>query len=326
MKSYELDTNAPINEEGTTVNDTATLSLDKKKNSQKRAQAVEPTPEPTPAPQDGTVSPAADKTDDVVTNVTAPEENPTNSILGAAADVANTQATRTPVGKKVKEAPKARVATAPELLAKAREFAATLDPQVRTGKMSRVAFVRELALWDERALTRGDVLTITSDQALGISPATASTQFQFARSSRYDAAATKGVDREAEIAARAAKKMEEAQAKIKARAEREVQNRLDREAKEAERVKAAEDREAERRANHEAKEAQRVKAANEREDMRRAARDAKEAARIKAAKERDEMRDALREAMLKANREAREAAEKEVQARLAGVTGKTDAE
>jgi len=38
------------------------------------------------------------------------------------------------------------------------------------------------------------------------------------------------------------------------------------------------------------------------------------------------MRDALREAMLKANREDREAAEKEVQARLAGVTGKTDAE
>jgi len=287
MKSYDLDSNAAIIEEGTTVTDTATMS------------------------------PAADKTDDVITNVTAPEEKPADSILGAAEDVASEQSKRTTIGKKVKEAPKARVVTSPELLAKAREFAATLDPLVRTGKMSRVAFVRQLALWDERSLTRGDVLTITSDQALGISPATASTQFQFARSSKFDAAATKGNDREAEIAARTAKKLEEAQAKVKARAEREVQNRLEREAKEAERVKAAEEREAMRRANHEAKEAQRVKAANEREEMRRAARDAKEQARIKAAKERDEMRDALREAMLKQNREAREAAEKEVQARLA---------
>jgi hypothetical protein len=72
MKSYELDTNAPILEEGTTVTDTATLS------------------------------PAADKTDDVTTDVTAPEEG-SNSILGAAEDVANTQATRTTIGKKVKE-------------------------------------------------------------------------------------------------------------------------------------------------------------------------------------------------------------------------------
>jgi len=295
MKSYELDTNAPILEEGTTVTDTATLS------------------------------PAADKTDDVTTDVTAPEEG-SNSILGAAEDVANTQATRTTIGKKVKEPATKRVATSPELLAKARDFAATLDPLVRTGKMSRVAFVRQLALWDEKSLTRGDVLTITSDQALGISPATASTQFQFARSNRFNEAADRGTDREAEIAARTAKKLEAAQAKIKARAEREAQNRLDREAKEAERAKAAEDREAERRANHEAKEAARVKAANEREEMRRAARDAKEAARIKAAKERDEMRESLREAMLKANREAREQAEKEVQARIAAAAGKSTEE
>jgi hypothetical protein len=275
--------------------------------------------------EDATMSPAADRTDPANTNVTAPEEGTGNSILDAADDVAKQQAKRTTVGKKEKEAPK-RVVTSEEVLNRAREYAATLDPLVRTGKLSRVAFVRRLSLWEDKALTRGDVLNITSDQALGISPATASTQFQFARSPRFAEHVERSTDRSDDAEARAAKKLADAQAKVKARAEREVQNRLAREAKEAERAKAAEEREAQRRANHEAKEAARMKAAREREEMRREAREAKEAARIKAAQEREEMRDALREAILKANREAREQAEREAQARIAAAAGKSDDE
>jgi len=270
-----------------------------------------------------TMSPAADKTDDVITNVTAPEEKP--SILGAAEDVASEQSKRTTLGKKVKEEPK-RVKTSDEVIQRAKEYAATLDPQVRTGKMSRVAFVRHLALWEEQALQRGDVLQITSDQALGISPATASTQFQFARSNRFTEHQERSTDRSSDAEIRAARKLEAAQAKVKARAEREVQYKLDREAKEAARAKAADEREAMRRANLEAKEAQRVKAANEREQMRRDAREAKEQARIKAAREREEMRDAMHEAILKAKREAREAAEREAQAKLEAAAGAKDEE
>jgi hypothetical protein len=294
MKSYDLDSNATIIEEENIVNDTATLS------------------------------PAADKTDDVVTDITAPEDKPAgNSILDAASAVAGEQAKRTTVGKKVKEEPK-RIKTDDEVLARAKEYAASLDPEVRTGKMSRVAFVRHLALWEDKVLQRGDVLTITSDQALGISPATASTQFQFARSARFTEHQERSTDRDSDAEIRAARKLAAAQEKVKARAEREVKYRLEREAKEAARAKAADEREQMRRANLDAKEAQRVKAANEREQMRKDAREAKEAARLKAARERDEMRDSLREAMLKANREAREQAEREAQAKIAAAAGQKE--
>jgi hypothetical protein len=296
MKSYDLDSNATINEEENIV-----------------TQAI---------------SPAADKTDDVITDITAPEEQPaSNSILDAASDVANEQSKRTTLGKKEKEEAPKRVPTDPAVLARAKEYAASLDPQVRTGKMSRVAFVRHLALWEEKALQRPDVLQMVSDQALGISPATASTQFQFARSNRWTEHQERTSDRQSDAEIRAARKLEDAQAKLKARAEREVQNRLEREEKEAARAKAADEREQMRRANIEAKEAARVKAANEREEMRRANLEAKEAARLKAAKERDEMRDALRESILKANREAREKAEQEAAARVAAraaAAGKAD--
>ena len=169
-------------------------------------------------------SPAADKTDDVITNVTAPEEHPVaaaDSIMGAAEKVAGEQAKRTTVGKKEKEEPR-RVKTADDVLARAREHAKNLDKLVRTNQMSKVDFVRALALWEDKALTRGDALTITADRELGIAPATVSTQFQYARSQKWDAHQERAEKRSTEAEAREAKKKADEEAKAKAKADKEA--------------------------------------------------------------------------------------------------------
>jgi len=203
-------------------------------------------------------SPAADKTDDVITNVTAPEEHPVaadkpaDTILGAAEQVASEQEKRTTVGKKEKEEPK-RVKTADDVLARAREFAKGLDKKVRVNEMSKVDFVRALALWENRALTRGDALTITADRELGISPATVSTQFQYARSAKWDAHQERAEKRVTETEAREAKKKADEEAKAKAKEEREAKAKAAAEEKEAAKVKAEADKKAKAEAEAKAK-------------------------------------------------------------------------
>lgn len=202
-------------------------------------------------------SPAADKTDVVVTNVTAPEEHPTaadNSIMGAAEKTASEQEKRTTVGKKEKEEPK-RVKTSDDVLARAREHAKNLDKLVRTNQMSKVDFVRDLALWEDKALTRGDALTITADRELGISPATVSTQFQYARSAKWDAHQERAEKRSTEAEAREAKKKADEEAKAKAKADREAAAKAKAEEKEAAKKKAEEEKAAKAKADAEAKEA-----------------------------------------------------------------------
>lgn len=197
------------------------------------------------------INPAADKTDEVVTNVTAPEEHPVaadkpaDTILGAAEQTANEQAKRTTVGKKEKEEPK-RVKTDDAVLARARDHVKKLDKLVRTNQMSKVDFVRDLALWDERALTRGDALALTAESELGISPATVSTQFQYARSAKWDAHQERAEKRATEAEERAAKKKADEEAKAKAKADREAEakTKAEAKAKEAEEAKAKKEAEA----------------------------------------------------------------------------------
>ena len=204
------------------------------------------------------ISPAADKTDDVVTNVTAPEEHPVaadkpaDSIMGAAEQTASEQAKRTTVGKKEKEEPK-RVKTSDDVLAQAREFAKGLDKNVRVNQMSKVDFVRALALWNNRALTRGDALTITADRELGISPATVSTQFQYARSAKWDAHQERAEKRGSEAEAREAKKKADEEAKAKAKADREAAAKQKADEKEAKAKADKEAKEAKAKADAEAK-------------------------------------------------------------------------
>jgi colicin import membrane protein len=206
------------------------------------------------------INPATDKTDEVITNVTAPEEHPVaadkpaDTILGAAEEVASEQSKRTTIGKKEKEEPK-RAKTADDVLARAREFAKGLDKQVRTNQMSKVDFVRALALWEDRALTRGDALTITADRELGISPATVSTQFQYARSTKWDAHQERASQRMTDAEAREAKKKAAEEAKAKAKEEREAKAKAAAEAKEAAKQKAEEERKAKAEAEAAKKEA-----------------------------------------------------------------------
>lgn len=210
-------------------------------------------------------SPAADKTDEVVTNVTAPEEHPVaadaakpaDSILGAAEEVASEQAKKTTIGKKEKEEPK-RVKTDDAVLTRAREFAQGLDKKVRTNQMSKVDFVRALALWENRALTRGDALTITADRELGIAPATVSTQFQFARSSKWDDHLERAEKRKADEEAREAKKKADDEAKAKAKDEREAKQKAAAAEKEAAKAKAKADADAKAKAKAEAEEAKKT--------------------------------------------------------------------
>jgi hypothetical protein len=203
-------------------------------------------------------SPAADKTDEVITNVTAPEEHPVaadESIMGAAEKVASEQSKRTTVGKKEKEEPK-RVKTADDVLARAREHAKNLDKLVRTNQMSKVDFVRALALWEDKALSRGDALTITADRELGISPATVSTQFQYARSAKWDAHQERAEKRSTEAEAREAKKKADEEAKAKAKADREAAAKAKAEEKEAKAKADKEAKEADAKAKAEAKAAE----------------------------------------------------------------------
>jgi hypothetical protein len=204
-------------------------------------------------------NPAADKTDEVNTNVTAPEEKPADAtILGAAEQVANEQSKRTTVGKKEKEEPK-RVKTADDVLARAREHAKNLDKLVRTNQMSKVDFVRALALWEDKALTRGDALTITADRELGISPATVSTQFQYARSAKWEAHQERAENRATEAEERAAKKKADEEAKAKAKADREAEQKAKAEAKVKAEEEAKAKKEAEAKAKAEAKAAEEAK-------------------------------------------------------------------
>lgn len=177
-----------------------------------------PTP---PAPVINTRSPAADPTDPAQTNVTAPEQK-TLSISDAAEQVASESTKRTTVGKKEKAPPK-RVKTADEVLARARTYVSEeLAPALTTDRISKVEFVRSLSLWEDKALQRSDALALTAAADVGISPATVSTQFQFARSDRMNAHADRAKEREAEAAKRDEKKKA-------AEAER-AQKKLDREA------------------------------------------------------------------------------------------------
>lgn len=178
------------------------------------------------------------------------------SIEGAAEQVAAEQAKRTTVGKKAKAEPK-RVKTAPEVLEDARTDMKTWAEQVRQGKLSKVDFVRNVALWNGKKLQRSDAILLTAEMQLGISPATVSTQFQFARSERMneykqnaDKRAAEAAEREAKQAAAkaekdAAKAKREAEkaAKEKAKADAKAQREQEKAAKEAA-AKAEADRKA----------------------------------------------------------------------------------
>jgi hypothetical protein len=235
-------------------------------------------------------SPAADKTDDVVTNVTAPEEHPkaADSIMGAAEQVANEQSKRTTIGKKAKEEPK-RVKTSDDVMARARAHATELAKQVRTAQMGKVDFPRQLALWEGKVLTRGDVIQLVEEQRLGISPATVSSQYQFARSDKWAAHQERAAKRLADIDARTGKKVDDAEAKEQAKADREAKQKAAREEKEKAKaeakVKAQADREAKAKEREEAK----VKLE---QDRQQAARD-RQAAKEKLDAERAAAKEAL---------------------------------
>lgn len=228
-------------------------------------------------------SPAADKTDEVNTNVTAPEEHPkaADSILGAAEQVANEQSKRTTIGKKAKEEPK-RVKTSDDVMARARAHATELAKQVRTAQMGKVDFPRQLALWEGKVLTRGDVIQLVEEQRLGISPATVSSQYQFARSDKWAAHQERAAKRLSDIDARTGKKVDEAEAKEQAKAEREAKAKERALAKEQERAEAKAKSQADREAK--AKEREEAKAKLE-QDRQQAARD-RQAAKEKLDEER----------------------------------------
>jgi hypothetical protein len=251
-------------------------------------------PQPTAIEQEPTMthetSPAADKTDDVVTNVTAPEEHPkaADTIMGAAEQVANEQSKRTTIGKKAKEEPK-RVKTSDDVMARARAHATELAKQVRTAQMGKVDFPRQLALWEGKVLTRGDVIQLVEEQRLGISPATVSSQYQFARSDKWAAHQERAAKRLADIDARTGKKVDDAEAKEQAKADREAKQKAAREEKEKAKaeakVKAQADREAKAKEREEAK----VKLE---QDRQQAARD-RQAAKEKLDAERAAAKEAL---------------------------------
>jgi len=222
-------------------------------------------------------SPAADKTDDVITNVTAPEEHPkaSSSIMDAAEEVAGEQAKRTTIGKKAKEEPK-RVKTSDEVMAQAREHATELAKLVRTAQLNKVSFPRELALWNNRVLTRGDVIQLVEEQRLGISPATVSSQYQFARSSKWEAHVERAAKRGNSGEDRAAKKAAEAEEKEKAKAEREAKAKERALAKEEERAAAKAKSQADREARAKEREEAKVKLEQDRQQAARDRQIAKE--------------------------------------------------
>lgn len=223
-------------------------------------------------------SPAADKTDKVHTNVTAPEDHPaaaaTETILGAAETVAGAQAKRTTIGKKEKEEPK-RVKTPDETLAAARQYATELAKQVRSAQVSKVGFPRQLALWNDRALTRSDVIALVDEQKLGISPATVSSQFQFARSAKWQEHQQRAKERELTAAQREANKANDSDAKEKAKVEREAAQKANREAKEKAKAENKAAREAAQKASLEVKEKAKVEAKAKAEADARARAEAK---------------------------------------------------
>lgn len=196
---------------------------------------------------------AAAPADDQSTNPNPKPEAP--SISGAAEQVANEQAQRTTVGKKAKPEPK-RVKTSDEVLAAAREHIATLAPKVADQSMSKVDFVRDLALWNNRALQRGDAIKLTEEANLGISPATVSTQFQFARSDRMTEYADRASKRADEAKEREAKKNEkkaEQEKKAKEREAEKAKREQEKKDKEAAREKEKAEKEQEREAEKQRK-------------------------------------------------------------------------
>lgn len=187
------------------------------------------------------------------------------TIEGAAEQVANEQAKRTTVGKKAKPEPK-RVKTAPEVLDRARSFMKAAAEMVKAGDLSKVDFVRQVSLWKDEPtgakLQRSDAILLTAELVLGISPATVSTQFQFARSDRMSEYNQRADKRSQEAKEREGKKAEADKAKAAKKAERDAEKAKKEQAKkdaaaqrEAEKKAKADEKAAKEKAEREAAEA-----------------------------------------------------------------------
>lgn len=195
-------------------------------------------------------------TDNTATNQAAPEggaqepeASQPNSIMGAAEQVAGEQAKRTTVGKKEKPEPK-RIKTDAATLADAESDMRVWADKVKAGELSKVDFVRKVSLWNGRKLQRSDAIALTAKVFPdgSISPATVSTQFQFARSDRMAEYTERASKREAELKEReakkaakkdeAAKKKEQREAEAKAKADQKAAEKKRREDEKAAKAKA----------------------------------------------------------------------------------------
>lgn len=232
----------------------------------------QPTKESTDMPSQ---NPNAEPTDAGTQNTTAPETNgegapqnaeggvpPNGSIMGAAEQTAADQTKRTTVGKKAKPEPK-RVATPEDVLAEAESDAQTLAERVKKGELSKVDFVRKLALWGDKRLQRGDAIKLTAKVLPEIAAATVSTQFQFARSERMTEYTSRAATREQEAKARADKKAADEKARADAKAKREADAKAKADKKAADDKAKQEKKEADAKAKADAKAAEDKRKADE---------------------------------------------------------------